>query len=638
MHLLSINDLFVNRAVTALCWTLFHSLWQGLIVAILAAILLIRTKQSRPTLRYKLLSTLFFFLAFLFAGTFLYELLHAGMAAGGGSTSGGKITMLAQKSDHPAIVRSGGGPSLTSIIGGFLSRNSSLIVSIWFIVLSVRMARMLFVLGYTRHIIRRRSHEPSLYWKQRITLLCDQLRITKTVTLLESKIAKLPVVLGQLKPVILVPLGLLTQLAPDQVEAILLHELAHIRRNDYLVNLLQNIIETLFFFNPALLWLSSLIRDERENCCDDVAIDQLKSKKQYLESMISFRERSLYSSSLSAVGFAGRKNSFLNRIRRIVENKNYTLSPFEKGSLACSSLVAASLALVVAVPNGSNLTIHSSQSLQPETISRRSMVILRKYTDTLTSAERLTSTIWRKARAGAGQTFMKTDTLKFSVLLKARYTVPLPLLPLKPPQPPQPADFSIILSRMHQVIGDLVREKVVPDSASVESFALDKNVFVVNDRPESEALHEAFKQKFKIGGMGLYYGPEKVLGHGYFFQEKLGPPTSAFSQVLKPKRPIQYVNLEQIFADVVDDLVAAGIVKKKTDPVSFLLTNRKLVVNGQVQPESIHKRLKEKFISPGQYTLNSPEMAEDPDFGLHYNSQSGASGLGILHWAENQLP
>jgi len=605
MHLRSINELLSNRAVAALCWTLFHSLWQGLIVAILAAVLLIRTKQSRPTLRYKFLSTLFFFLAFLFAATFLYELLDAGTAAGGGSTNGGKITLLAQKIDHPAIVRSGGGASLTSIIGEFLSRNSSVIVAIWFIILSVRMARMLFVLGYTRHIVRHRSHEPSLYWKQRLTQLCRQLRITKTVTLLESKMAKLPVVMGQLKPVILVPVGLLTQLAPDQVEAILLHELAHIRRSDYLVNLLQNIIETLFFFNPALLWLSSLIRDERENCCDDVAIDQLKNKKQYVESLISFRERSLYSSSLSAVGFAGRKNSFLNRIRRIVENKNYTLSPFEKGSLACSTVVAASLALVVGV------------SAKPETTSRQPMVILSRHSDTVVSAVRSGSTVWRKAGAGAGRTSIKTDTLK----------------------PPQPPDFSIILSRMHQVIGDLVREKLVPDSASVESFALDKNVFVVNDQLQSDAFHQKFITKYNIQEMGLYYGPEKVLGHGYFFHEKLTPASGMKDPRMERRmRPVRFINLEQIFADVVDELVAEGIVKDKADPVSFLLTNRKLVVNGQVQPESIHERLKEKFISPSQYTLNSPEMAEDPDFGLHYNSRSGASGLGIHHWADNQLP
>jgi bla regulator protein BlaR1 len=616
MHLLSNNQLFINHVVTAICWTLFHSLWQGLIAALLAALIVVRTKRARPTLRYQLLTTLFFLSAFLFAATLLYELQHSGVATGGGSTIGGKIMILNRNIDHPVTLRTGGEPLLIQTVSELLTRNSSLIVAIWLVILSVRTARMLFVLGYTRHIVRHRSHEPSLYWKQRLTGLCHQMGITKSVTLLESKVAKLPIVFGQLKPVILVPVGLVTQLAPEQVEAILLHELAHIRRSDYLVNLVQNIIETLFFFNPALLWLSSLIRDERENCCDDVAIGQLRNKKQYIESLISFRERSLYSSSLAAVGFAGRKSSFLNRISRIVENKNYTLSPIEKGSLACSSVVAASLALAVALPNGTNLTIHSAQSTMPDTISRRSMVILRKYTDTLPSAERLTSTVRRKARARAGDTFPP---------------------PPKPPGPPEPG-FAVIFGRMHQVIGDLVREKLVPDSASVQSFALDKNVFVVNDRLQSEAFHEKFKQKYNIEEMGLYYGPEKLQGHGYFYHEKLTPSSGVFSEVLRSKRPMRYINLDQTFADVVDDLVAEGVVKDKSAPVSFLLTNRKLVVNGQLQPESIHERLKAKFISPSQYTLNSPEMVDDPDFGLHYNSQTGASGLGIHHWAENQLP
>ncbi len=634
MHFLSINELFANRFVTAICWTLFHSLWQGLIAALLAAFILIGTKSSSPAFRYKLLSSVFFLLTFLFAATFLYELLYSGVSTGGAPVGGREMTMFAQKMDHPPVARAGGDQSLIPIVAGFLSRNSSLIVVLWFIFVSLRMARMFFVLGFTRHLIRHNSHEPAVYWKPRINLLCRQLHITRSVTLLESKIAKLPVVFGRLKPFILVPVGLLTELAPEQVEAILLHELAHIRRNDYLVNLLQNCIETLFFFNPAVLWISSLIRDERENCCDDIAIGHLNNKKQYVETLIRFKERSMYGRSMSAVGFAGRKSSFLKRISRIIENKNYVLSPFEKGSLACSSVVAASLALAVSLPNGTNLTIHSARSTTSDTISRRSMAILQKYTDTLTSAERLTSTVRRKTGTGAGLRALKTDTVKFSYSLKHLDTVPPPP---KSPKPPEP-DFSVIFGRMHQVIWDLVREKLVPDSAAVESFALDKNVFVVNDRLQSAAFHQKFITKYNIQEMGLYYGPEKVQGHGYFFNEKLAPPEMRSPRMERPMRPMRYVNLESIFTDVVDDLVAEGIVKDRSGPVSFFLTNRKLVVNGQLQPESIHQRLKEKYVTPSQYTLNSPEMVEDPDFGLHYNSQTGASGIGIHHWAENQLP
>ena len=89
--------------------------------------------------------------------------------------------------------------------------------------------------------------------------------------LLQSTLVKVPTVIGWLRPVVLVPLCALSELSEDQLRAILAHELAHIRRNDYLVNLLQTLAETLLFYHPAVWWVSRCIRQERENCCDDVA-------------------------------------------------------------------------------------------------------------------------------------------------------------------------------------------------------------------------------------------------------------------------------------------------------------------------------------------------------------------------------
>ncbi|MCR6679580.1 M56 family metallopeptidase, partial [Escherichia marmotae] len=80
-------------------------------------------------------------------------------------------------------------------------------------------------------------------------------------------LVKTPLVIGYLKPIILLPFGTIASLSPDQVEAILAHELAHIYRKDYLLNMLQALIEILFFFNPAIWWMSDYVRVERENCC-----------------------------------------------------------------------------------------------------------------------------------------------------------------------------------------------------------------------------------------------------------------------------------------------------------------------------------------------------------------------------------
>ena len=92
------------------------------------------------------------------------------------------------------------------------------------------------------------------------------------VLLLESALANVPVVFGHFRPVILVPAGLLAGLPPEQIQAILLHELAHIRRCDYAVNFLQRLVEGLFFYHPATWWIARVIRAERENCCDDAAV------------------------------------------------------------------------------------------------------------------------------------------------------------------------------------------------------------------------------------------------------------------------------------------------------------------------------------------------------------------------------
>ena len=109
-------------------------------------------------------------------------------------------------------------------------------------------------------------------WQRMATRLSRRLHIGRAITLLESALVDVPTVIGWLKPVVLLPASALAGLSPQQLEAILAHELAHIRRHDYLVNLLQTLVETVLFYHPAVWWLSRRIRIERENCCDDLAV------------------------------------------------------------------------------------------------------------------------------------------------------------------------------------------------------------------------------------------------------------------------------------------------------------------------------------------------------------------------------
>src|SRR6202012_743421 len=103
-----------------------------------------------------------------------------------------------------------------------------------------------------------------------LTALARQMGIQRTVLLMESPLIDVPSVVGWFKPIVLVPIAFLSSMPPNQIEAILAHELAHVRRCDYFINLFQVMIETLLFYHPAVRWISCTIREERENCCDDI--------------------------------------------------------------------------------------------------------------------------------------------------------------------------------------------------------------------------------------------------------------------------------------------------------------------------------------------------------------------------------
>src|SRR4029077_4514355 len=113
---------------------------------------------------------------------------------------------------------------------------------------------------------------PPPEWQEILGKLGARIGISRPVRLLVFAIVQVPTVIGWLRPVVLVPVGALSGLPAEHLEALLLHELAHIRRHDYLVNILQSIAEALLFYHPAVWWVSGHIRADRELCCDDMAV------------------------------------------------------------------------------------------------------------------------------------------------------------------------------------------------------------------------------------------------------------------------------------------------------------------------------------------------------------------------------
>ena len=334
MHLLFTDQLFSPSLIQALGWTLIHSLWQGLLAATIALVILWLTKKSSPLLRYNLLLLVFciFIVAVIF--TFSIEYNTAKLQDADKNIASTLFSNQPFSENIATFTVVEQTKVYLSSFEEFFNTHANIIVAIWFFVFCFQCLRLCSSLGYMYQIRNYKTYTPSSDWQERCRQLKRQLGISKPVYLLESGIAKVPLVVGFFKPLILLPVGLLANLPYNQVESILLHELAHIKRRDYIVNLLQSFLETIFFFNPAILWISSLIKEEREACCDAMAVQHLDSKSDYISALISFQEYAMHSPGYG-LAFPGRKNSLLKRVKRIINNENKKLTSMEKTILIC---------------------------------------------------------------------------------------------------------------------------------------------------------------------------------------------------------------------------------------------------------------------------------------------------------------
>ena len=167
----------------------------------------------------------------------------------------------------------------------------------------------------------------------------------RTVALLESCLTEVPVVMGVIRPVILMPVGLLAGLPVGQVDAILLHELAHIRRYDYLVNLMQAVVEGLLFYHPAVWWISRMMRTERENCCDDLVVSVTGGALEYATALTELENRRAElsaSPSPSHAALAATDGGLMRRVRRLLGKQDHGYIP------AVPVLTATILTVIVA--------------------------------------------------------------------------------------------------------------------------------------------------------------------------------------------------------------------------------------------------------------------------------------------------
>jgi bla regulator protein blaR1 len=310
MNTWKISEAFAD----AMTYTLLHSLWQGLLILLILRTLLLFIGERNSGKRYSF--TAFSLLALFCSSAVTFLILYRPQDEHVPIFSAYRLSGVQIDKASPV--------SVFSWISEVISINKAYILTAWGIGAAVYLLKLVGGYWYLRGL-KRSCVIVNNEWSARVRELSYKLKIDCRVVLAESARVYSPVVIGFVKPFILLPAGLASGLTTDQLEAIFIHELVHIKRNDYLLNLLQSLMEALFFFNPFVWVLSSRLRTEREHCCDDAVVSNGVSAKAYVFALATIEETRVTSS--LAMSLTGNKNQLLQRIKRLMEKsaKNQSL-------------------------------------------------------------------------------------------------------------------------------------------------------------------------------------------------------------------------------------------------------------------------------------------------------------------------
>lgn len=358
-----IQQFLPYNILQALGWAVIHSLWQAFAVALLLAAYLLAWQKNDARKRYAAGNVALGSILLSAVATFVFYLKRSDAEPAMASEVWSEDGVLL---GHYHLEDGAG------FFSAYFTEHLPLIVAVWGVGLVFFMLKMLGGLLFVQQLKTRMTSPLPSEWQDYVAMLCAELGIRRPVQLLESALAKTPMALGWLKPVVLLPVGAVNHLSSAQVEAILAHELAHILRHDYLLNLLQSVVEILFYFNPAVWWVSSHVRTERENCCDDIAVRLCGNSLAYAKALVSLQALQMAAPAL-AMPFSKNKNQLLLRIQRILQPSQNKSNVMEKLSATLLLSVAVVLLSVQAnTPFGNFLSrvvadreLHPADNLAP---------------------------------------------------------------------------------------------------------------------------------------------------------------------------------------------------------------------------------------------------------------------------------
>lgn len=354
-----INEFIHEEYLEAIGWTLVHSTWQIVMVSLLLWVLLKFSKNKSSNYRYfaGLVSLLIIAIASIWTFTLVLETPqeHTSQMFEFSANNEFNHTAVAAPNEHIAI--NGGSTGLLDQI--WYSRLEAFlptIVNLWLLGALFYLVKLSGSLFDLRNLHKRHNQEVPDQLVKRVNSMIASMEFYRKVKVLKSHLVHVPITYGVIKPVILIPAGLLFNTTPQQLEAIIAHELAHIKRYDYLINILQHCLEVFFFYHPCFWWINEVVRTERENACDDVVLSLGFTPQDLAYGLAEVAEQAHASTPEMALAATGPQNHTLNRIKRILglQPHKEKLSPLISLTMLVSLMISASL-VMGAIPSEEKL-------------------------------------------------------------------------------------------------------------------------------------------------------------------------------------------------------------------------------------------------------------------------------------------
>ncbi len=442
---------FSHPAIWALGWMLVHALWQGFALVLPVAIGFHLLRKRNARLRYNLGVATLLVQVVVSAGTFFYYYWPLRNIR----TASDLTLRSLPYTFTPTLQIQATHLPWYSALQQFVESHMPEIVVCWLIGVAVFMIRLAGGWLYLQHLKRTAHRITDKAVLDLAAALQEYLGLTRAIHITESAAIRVPMVIGIIKPVVLLPVGLVSGLSLRQVEAVLAHEFAHIKRADFAINILQSVIEVLFFFHPALWWLSARVREERELCCDDIAIDVCGDARILARALADVEE--FAQSPALAMSLASNRKQLLHRVRRML---GVPVKPF----ISNRSLAGLTLATILLF----SVSVYAVQEKIDDEVKPKSASRPKKTGKTeivFSDDKQLESVVWN------GETFPAERVEKMQKLLKDLETGTIQLTSVQNPEE-QELLANLMESRQRTTEGTLQRDSFAGISSVTNTLML----------------------------------------------------------------------------------------------------------------------------------------------------------------------